>query len=97
MSSRLTSLLAALALVAGVGVSLSARTLEPGTTTCGRPEKTLDRPAEETASAREDASSGNSGGGGGNANNSAPARDEAKPAKPAKQRPAWPPPSELIA
>ncbi len=93
MSTRLYSLIALLALVAGVGVTLSARALEPESSPCNKSENTAERPNEETACAREDSQSGSNS----NSASTAPARDENKPAKPAKQRPAWPPPSEFIA
>ncbi len=85
MKIRLTSFLAVLALVAGVSASLSARNLEPGSSACSKPEKNAERPAEESANARDDEQA------------APPPREEGKPAKPSKQRPAWPPPSELIA
>lgn len=85
MKIRLTSILAVLALVAGVVGSLSARNLESANAGCSRPEKTAERPAEESADVREEAPP------------APPAREESKPAKPTRQRPAWPPPSELIA
>lgn len=86
MNSRQPLLFAAVLLLASTGVTLSARTNDPAST-CGKSDKPAEQPAESASTvsgSRDD-------------NPAAPARDESKPQKPARQRPAWPPPSELIA
>lgn len=87
MNSRQPLLLAAVMLLASTGVTLTASTND-STSPCERTERPAEQPADSagTGSGARDESS------------AAPAREEAKPAKPAtKQRPVWPPPSELIA